>query len=117
VLGAFRTVVAVAVASPAFALAGVTPASGGPSTDAQRRTIASLAVQDPARPRIVAQWAGDETTLSWSTGTSRTGSLYAARAGGVERLVGRAARDAVRVRWIVPGVRYTFRLYAGSRSR
>lgn len=76
--------------------------------------VAALALRADPIPRIEAQRDGAVTTLEWSTGSAAAGSLYVSKGGAREALVAVGAHGSVPVRWMVRGIRYRFRLYAGS---
>ena len=99
----------------ALVLAAAAPvAVGAPSTSDRPagRLLTTHTVLVPKRPRIATKWFGPSTAISWGTGTARNGSLYVAAAGKRERVIARGTSGSELVRWIVPGVRYRFRLYA-----
>jgi hypothetical protein len=89
----------------------------GASETGSKRLLASYTLSQPRGPRIDTKWFGARTTISWSTGSGHAGSLYVASAGKPERLIARGSRGSELVRWIVPDVRYLFRLYAGSSKK
>ncbi len=116
---------AIGVLGAALAFAAAVAATGLASSGDQRpedsvaskRLLASYTLTQPKGPRIDAKWFGTRTAISWSTGSSHSGSLYLSAAGKRERLFGRGRVGSQRVRWIAPGVRYVFHLYAGSSKR
>jgi hypothetical protein len=81
-----------------------------------KRLLASYTLTQPKEPRINATWFGVETTISWTTGNRRPGRLYVSF-GNRDRLLAYASRGSKSLRWVQPGVRYVFRLYADSAKK
>ena len=80
------------------------------------RVLASRTIRQ-STPRLAAMHSTAATMISWTTGSRRSGNVYVTAAARPERLFARGASGAVRVRWIVPGIRYVFRLYYNGSSR